>query len=347
MRLSLLRAAGLAFACAAVPVAAAGAGEPPVVAASIKPLQLLARPVMQGVGEPQLLVPPGASPHVYALKPSEARLLGRADLILWIGPSLEGFLAKPLRTHGRKARVLAFAEAEGLVLLRARGGHDHHDHGEEKHGHDRHGHDKEEHGRHDGEERDHDRHGKEEHGHDRHDGEEHGHDEAHGDVDPHIWLDPENGRRISRLIAAELARLDPERAGVYAANLAAALAGIDRAEAEIRAALAPVRDRRFVVFHDAWQYFEARFATMPAIPVAIDPQRPPGARRAGEIRALVRDGGVRCVLAEPQFEPALLRALVRGTEARVGAIDPLGVEAADYGGLLRAVARGIVECLGP
>lgn len=327
MRLSLLRAAGLALACAAVPVAAAGAGEPPVVAASIKPLQLLARPVMQGVGEPQLLVPPGASPHVYALKPSEARLLGRADLILWIGPSLEGFLAKPLRTHGRKARVLAFAEAEGLVLLRARGGHDHHDH--------------------DGEERDHDRHGKEEHGHDRHDGEEHGHDEAHGDVDPHIWLDPENGRRISRLIAAELARLDPERAGVYAANLAAALAGIDRAEAEIRAALAPVRDRRFVVFHDAWQYFEARFATMPAIPVAIDPQRPPGARRAGEIRALVRDGGVRCVLAEPQFEPALLRALVRGTEARVGAIDPLGVEAADYGGLLRAVARGIVECLGP
>ena len=317
MRLSLLRAAGLALACAAVPVAAAGAGKPPVVAASIKPLQLLARPVMQGVGEPQLLVPPGASPHVYALKPSEARLLGRADLILWIGPSLEGFLAKPLRTHGRKARVLAFAEAEGLVLLRARGDHDHHDHGEEKHGHD------------------------------RHDGEEHGHDEAHGDVDPHLWLDPENGRRISRLIAAELARLDPERAGVYAANLAAALAGIDRAEAEIRAALAPVRGRRFVVFHDAWQYFEARFATMPAIPVAIDPQRPPGARRAGEIRALVRDGGVRCVLAEPQFEPALLRALVRGTEARVGAIDPLGVEAADYGGLLRAVARGIVECLGP
>lgn len=327
MRLSLLRAAGLALACAAVPVAAAGAGEPPVVAASIKPLQLLARPVMQGVGEPQLLVPPGASPHVYALKPSEARLLGRADLILWIGPSLEGFLAKPLRTHGRKARVLAFAEAEGLVLLRARGGHDRHDHGEAEHGHDRHG--------------------KEEHGHDRHDGEEHGHDEAHGDVDPHLWLDPENGRRISRLIAAELARLDPERAGVYAANLAAALAGIDRAEAEIRAALAPVRDRRFVVFHDAWQYFEARFATMPAIPVAIDPQRPPGARRAGEIRALVRDGGVRCVLAEPQFEPALLRALVRGSEARVGAIDPLGVEAADYGGLLRAVARGIVECLGP
>lgn len=318
MRLSMLRAAGLALACAAAP---AGAGEPPVVAASIKPLQLLARPVMQGVGEPQLLVPPGSTPHAYALKPSEARLLGRADLVLWIGPGLEGFLAKPLRTRARKARVLAFAEVEDLVLLRAREGHVH---GGEEHGRKEHGHDEEEHDR-----------------------EGHGHDEAHGDVDPHLWLDPENGRRISRLIAAELARLDPERAGIYAANLAVALAGIDRAEAEIRAALAPVRDRRFVVFHDAWQYFEARFGTAPAVAVAIDPARPPGARRAGEIRALIRDGGVRCLLAEPQFEPALLRALVRGTEARVGEIDPLGVAAADYGGLLRAVARGIVECAGP
>lgn len=326
MRLSMFRAAGLALACAAAPVAAAGAGEPPVVAASIKPLQLLARPVMQGVGAPQLLVPPGSTPHAYALKPSEARLLGRADLILWVGPGLEGFLAKPLRTRARKARVLAFAEVEDLVLLRAREGHVH---AGEDHGHDRH--DREGHG-----------HDEEKHGH-----EGHGHHEAHGDVDPHLWLDPENGRRISRLIAAELARLDPERAGVYAANLTAALAGIDRAEAEIRTALAPVRDRRFVVFHDAWQYFEARFGTAPAVAVAIDPARPPGARRTGEIRALIRDGGVRCLLAEPQFEPALLHALVRGTEARVGQVDPLGVEAAEYGGLLRAVARGIVECVGP
>ena len=339
MRSSMLRAAGLALASAAAPVAAAGASEPPVVAVSIKPLQLLARPVMQGVGAPRLLAPPGASPHGYALKPSEARLLGQADLILWIGPNLEGFLAKPLRTHGRKARVLAIEEAEGLVLLRARDGHDH---GHDRHDGDEHGHDL-----HEEEKHGHDRHAEEEHGRDRHEGEERGHDEAHGSIDPHLWLDPENGRRISRLIAAELARLDPERAGVYAANLAAALAGIDRAEAEIRAMLAPVLDRRFVVFHDAWQYFEARFGTAPAVAVAIDPHRPPGARRAGEIRASIRDGGVRCVLAEPQFEPALLRALVRGTEARMGEIDPLGVAAADYGGLLRDVARGIVECLGP
>ena len=310
----------MALCAAAVPgVGTPRAAEPPVVVASIKPVHDLATAVMTGIARPHLLLPPGTSPHTYALQPSAARALARADLILWIGPGLEGFLAKPIRTLGRKARSLALVEAEGMILLPAREHHDAHD------AHDTH-----------------DAHDAREHD-DAHDAREH---DEHG-IDPHLWLDPRNGRRIARLVAAELTRLDPERAAAYRVNLTAALAAIDRAETEARAILAPVRHLPYVVFHDAFQYFEKRFGTASLGAIRLSPERVPGARHVAEVRARIAAAGARCVFSEPQFEPAIVRAIVRDGTARAAVLDPLGDRARGYGGTLRAIARALRDCLAP
>ena len=320
----------MALCAAAVPgVGTPRAAQPPVVVASIKPVHDLATAVMTGIARPHLLLPPGTSPHTHALRPSAARALARADLILWIGPGLEGFLAKPIRTLGRKARSLALVEAEGMILLPAREHHDAHD------AHDAREHDD----AHDAREHD-DAHDAREHD-DAHDAREH---DEHG-IDPHLWLDPRNGRRIVRLVAAELTRLDPERAAAYRVNLTAALAAIDRAETETRAILAPVRHLPYVVFHDAFQYFEKRFGTASLGAIRLSPERVPGARHVAEVRARIAAAGARCVFSEPQFEPAIVRAIVRGGTARAAVLDPLGDRARGYGGTLRAIARALRDCL--
>ena len=346
----------MALCAAAVPgVGTPRAAEPPVVVASIKPVHDLATAVMTGIARPHLLLPPGTSPHTYALQPSAARALARADLILWIGPGLEGFLAKPIRTLGRKARSLALVEAEGMILLPAREHHDAHDAHDTHDAHDAREHDD----AHDAQEHD-DAHDAREHD-DAHDAREHDdahdareHDDAHDarehdehGIDPHLWLDPRNGRRIARLVAAELTRLDPERAAAYRVNLTAVLAAIDRAETEARAILAPVRHLPYVVFHDAFQYFEKRFGTASLGAIRLSPERVPGARHVSEVRARIAAAGARCVFSEPQFEPAIVRAIVRDGTARAAVLDPLGDRARGYGGTLRAIARALRDCLAP
>ena len=291
--IALCVAAGLLGAGPAVAAA-------PRVVVSIKPLHGLVAAVMAGIARPRLLLPPGATPHAFALKPSDARALSRADLIVWIGPGLESFLVKPIRALGGKAWTIAVSEAKGMVRhrVRARGVW-------------------------------------------RTKARVH----AGQGLDPHMWLDPQNARRIARLTASGLVELDPGRAGRYAANLDRTLTEIDRAEAETRTILAPVADTPYVVFHDAFQYFEKRFATAAVGVVTISPERRPGARRISSIRARIAAGGVRCVFTEPQFEPALVQTILRGSNVRAGIIDPMGGNAETYGAMLRAIALGMQRCL--
>ncbi|CAD5106674.1 zinc ABC transporter substrate-binding protein [Zestomonas carbonaria] len=98
---------------------------------SIKPLQLIAAAVQDGAGTPDVLLPPGASPHHYALRPSDVRRVAEADLLYWIGPDMEGFLPRVL--SGRRAPSVAVQELPGLHLRHFaehhdEEGHDDHDH---------------------------------------------------------------------------------------------------------------------------------------------------------------------------------------------------------------------------
>lgn len=314
--------AGVAFAAAA-PAAA----EPLKVVATIKPVHSLAASVMEGVGEPALLLKGAASPHSYALKPSDARLLNDADVIIRVSENLEAFLEKSLKTLPDNARIVTLDAAPGLELLPVREGgnfeaHDH-DHG---HGHS-HGH---------------------KHGHGHSHGKK-GESHDHGNKDVHFWLDPVNGAALASYIAEELAKADPANAETYRANAAKLKTSLEALNAELQEKLKPVADKPFIVFHDIMQYFETRYGLKTAGAITVSPERQPGARRLREVRAKIEKLGAVCVFSEPQFPPKLVSTLVEKTKARTGTLDEVGVEVPEgpqhYAGLLRWNADNLVECL--
>ncbi|WP_035705369.1 zinc ABC transporter substrate-binding protein [Niveispirillum irakense] len=315
-RLSLLLAL-----LAPLPALAAPA---PEVVVSVKPLHSLVAGVMVGAGTPYLLVPGAASPHAFAMRPSDAKALRQARLVVWAGPALETFMEKPLTALAGNAKRLTLMDVPGMRTVPARAGgvweaHDH------DHSHDH----------------DHD------HGHDHDHSHSHDHDATL--LDGHLWLDPRNAQAITRAVAAELARLDPERASLYQRNADAQLARIAALDAELEASLAPVRNQPFIVFHDAYHYLEDRYGLNAAGSITVSPDQRPGAARLAALRQVILDRNAACVFSEPQFEPALVSTLVAGTKARTGVLDPEGANLAEgpelYDALMRFNARSLVDCL--
>jgi zinc transport system substrate-binding protein len=320
--------------------------EAPRVVASIKPIHGLVAAVMDGAGEPQLLLEGGASPHSHALRPSQAEALESADIVFWVGPNLETFLAKPLQTLSDRARVAALGEADGVKRLpyREGGAFGDHDHAGEGHAHGEHAHGK--HG--DGEHaHDEDAGGHDHHNHDAHAHGEGEHEEA---FDPHVWLDPGNAKAMTEAIAAILAETDPDNAGLYERNAAALQERLDALAAAVSEKLADLGDRPFIVFHDAYQYFEQRFGLEAAGAITIDPAKAPGAQRVAEIRAKIEEADAVCVFAEPQFESRVVATVTEGTGARIGVLDPLGAELEAgpefYFRLMEQMAEAFADCLG-
>ena len=319
-RTLLLSAALLAMACSA------NARAPDVVV-SIKPVHALVAAIMQGVGEPGLIVEGANSPHTYSMKPSNARALQNANLVFWVGPGLEAFLTKPLEALGAKATQVELSEAPGLTRLKFRegGAFEAHDHGEEGHDHD------------DGDE-DHDHAAG---GHDHH------HDE--GEFDMHLWLDPMNAKAMAAEIEKALVKADPDNAATYSANARALDEKLDALDKELAQTVAPIRDKPFIVFHDAYQYFEHRYHVRVAGSITVSPETLPGAERIAEIHKKVRELGATCVFAEPQFEPKLVQVVLEGSSAKAGTLDP---EAATlpqgpdlYFQLMRGIATSLKTCL--
>ncbi|OSQ36166.1 zinc transporter [Thalassospira mesophila] len=289
----------------------AQAADAPRVVASIKPIHSIAAAIMEGVGEPDLLVKGAASPHTYSLRPSEASALQNADLVIYVSPELEAFLSKPLASLSGNAKILELAEADGISTLAMRegGAWEAHHHGDE----DAHDDDDEEHDDHD-----HDTAHDDDHNHD-HDPEHH-HDEG----DPHIWMSPENGKAIARDITEELAEIDPTHADFYRANLKSLLGKIDATKDDLVNRISAVRQKPFIVFHDAYQYLEHSFDLQAVGSITISPDRKPGAKRLHDIEEKIKSSGASCVFAEPQFKPALVQSIVADTGARIGTLDPLG-----------------------
>lgn len=311
----------------------------PLVVTSIKPVQSLVAAVMKGVGEPNLIVEGAGSPHGYNLRPSQAVALQEADLIVRIGPELETFLDKPIETIAHNAQTLDLIDVKGVLRLPPRAGgafetHEH-THGE----HARKEHEK-------GAEHE-DHHSGDYHSEDH--GAEASHEHAHERIDPHAWLDPVNGQRFLAAIADKLAEIDPENAATYAANARSATESLAALNREISAMLTPVRDRGFVVFHDAYQYFENRFDIHASGSITVNPELSPGAERIGEIQAKVRELGATCVFSEPQFQSDIVSVVMEGSSAQTGVLDPLGSSLESgpelYPNLIRGLATSMRDCL--
>ena len=322
---------------AALPAAAA-----PEVVTDIPPVQSLAARVMQGVGEPASILPPGATPHGYSMRPSEAARLEAADIVFWVGEGLTPWLEDAIESLAADAVSVELMEAPGVALLEF-GEEGHADHDDDRGRKDEHAHEdddrKDEHAH--KEDDDH----KDEHAHKEADGHEH-----HGDMDPHIWLDPANGKAMLAEMAARLAEIDPTNADAYSANAAAGAAELDALAARVEAIVAPVRGKAFFTAHDAYHYFEHRFEIESEGSVALSDAAPPGPARLDRIRNEMREHGALCVFVEPQLNPKLAQTAAEGTGARVAALDPLGadLEAGPglYPALIENLARSLADCLG-
>lgn len=328
------------------PVAAAG----PNVVASIKPVHSLVASIMQGVGEPALIVEGAASPHTYNMKPSNAAALQAAKVVFWVGPGLEAFLDKPLDALSGGAKVVELSEAPGLKKLKFRegGAFEAHDHGHEGHDGEA-GHGEEGHKHTEGEaEHDHAAAPEAAAAHDQDHAHE-GHDHDHDGFDMHLWLDPQNARAMAAAIEKTLAEADPDNAATYKANLDKLGERLDALDKSLVETVAPVKDKPFIVFHDAYQYFEHRYQVRVAGSITVSPEVLPGAERLSQIHAKIKELGATCVFAEPQFEPKLINVVIEGTPAKSGTLDP---EAATldagpdlYFQLMEGIGTSLKTCL--
>lgn len=272
------------------------------VVATIKPLHSLAAAVMAGTGSPRLLVEGAADPHSHALRPSDARVLMDAAVVVRVGSGLDSFADKVLRSR-TNGTVVTFADLPGVTRLPVRHGGlwegDGHDHGAQ--------------------------------------------------ADPHVWLDPLNARILASALADALAAADPAQDALYRANARALQERLDRLDGEIGMLLRPVRGIAYLVFHDAFQYLEARYLLTPVGSVSLDPERPPGARRLAALRQRIQTGVVACLFRQPQFSPRLVDSLAAGLPVRVAVLDDLGADLPAgpelYESLLRGVATSLRDCL--
>ena len=307
------------------------------VVTSIKPIHSLVSYIMEGVGSPDLIVDGYNSPHGFSLKPSHAKMLQEADIVIYVGEGLEEFLEKPLESLAQNAVKFELLKQSGMKKLKFRernifeGHDDHDDHGhgkKKKDDHDDHDHDKK------AKKEDHDDHGHDDHGH------------GHGEFDPHIWLDPMNAKIIVKKVTNQLSKLDKENSSTYKSNSKKALKEIDNLIKQVKSDIN--KDAKVVVFHDAYQYFEKRFDVNIIGALTVNTDVLPGAEQLAEIREVIDHEQVTCVLSEPQFNPDIVKTIANDTNIKMGVLDPLGATLDKgkilYFDLIKNISLSIENC---
>ncbi|WP_411753251.1 zinc ABC transporter substrate-binding protein ZnuA [Serratia sp. (in: enterobacteria)] len=286
------------------------------VVTSIRPLGFIASAIADGVTPTEILLPDGASPHDFALRPSDIQRLRSADLVLWVGPDMEAFLTKSV-TQLPANKQLAISELPAVQPLLMKGDDDHdHDHAAEAHSHA--------------------------------DGDD-GHDHHHGDYNMHVWLSPEVAKVTAIAIHDRLLELMPQKKDKLDANLRQFEDQLAQTDKNLVKMLTPVQGKGYFVFHDAYGYFEKHFGLSPLGHFTVNPEIQPGAQRLHQIRTQLVEQKAVCVFAEPQFRPAVINAVAKGTHVRSGTLDPLGIGIAlgkdSYGNFLTALSNQYVSCL--
>ena len=288
------------------------------VLTSIKPLQLIAAAVQDGLGEPEVLLPPGASPHHYALRPSDVRSVRDADLLYWIGPDLESFLPRVL--SGRAKTSVKVQDLPGMSLRHFADAHanEHADHDEEHDGH-------------------------------AEMADQHDHNHRPGSLDAHLWLLPANALVIARKMAADLAVADPANAARYQANVEAFASRLATLDQRLKSRLQGLADKPYFVFHEAYDYFEAAYGLKHAGVFSVLGEVQPGAKHVAAMRERLQHAGPTCVFSEPPLLPRLAKTLTAGLPVTLAEMDAMGgslpVNAKGYEALLDNLAGELAGCL--
>lgn len=269
------------------------------VLTTIKPIQMITYELTDGITKPDVLLSSTASPHDYALKPSDVRKINNADLLVWFGEGLEPFLTQLIKKKN----------PSDVVTLSQLSGVSYHQFGEEH--------------------------------------KDDGHN--HGTVNPHFWLGPDVAKQVAVALVNKLKAIDASHAAMYDQNLAQFLSNVDQMDSQIETKLLPLKDKPYFVFHDAYEYFETYFNLNNMGHFTVSPDRKPGAKTLVRIRSTLNQYHDVCIFAEPQFTPSIIESVIRGTDAKIGHLDPLGVDVpvqkGSYFNFINQIAFQFEECL--
>ena len=280
------------------------------IVASVKPLHSLVSAVVGDTDKVSLLISGNVSPHNFALKPSHAKMLNNTAVFFHIDAGqFESAIRKTIFGLPSDVRVFKVAKFKNLNLLPLREGVNW-----------------------------------EEDGHDHH-----GHDHGHGSEDMHFWLDPNNGIEIVKGITRELSKMYPENINTYKKNAKEVIKKIKLADDVIKTKLESIKEKKFIVFHDAYQYFEKAYGLSAIGSILVDPEQPPSPNRLIKIRSKIKTLNAHCVFKEPQFRAKIINTVIEDTNVKVGTLDPLGsnLEAGPnmYIDLLENLSNNLLDCL--
>ena len=285
------------------------------VVTTVKPLNLIVSELTQGAATSEFVIPAGTSPHDYALRPSDVRKLKQADLVVWIGPELESFLVK---TMDSKPENIALSQQHDISFRY-------------------YAEDEQEHKGHEAEaEVD-------------HESEHEGHNHNHNGIDPHLWLGPEQAIQAANVITKALIKYDPLHKNTYTANLSTFTTDVQQAVTQLNKQLKPLNNKGYYVFHDGYGYFEQQFKLDNLGHFTVEPDRRPGAKTLLSIRQALTNNEAYCVFSEPQFSPAVVKSVTKGTNVKIGTLDPMATDIVEgkggYVRFLNELGQRFSKCL--
>ena len=168
----------------------------------------------------------------------------------------------------------------------------------------------------------------------------------HGEFDAHVWLDPMNAQAIVLEMAHELSKIDSTNKDIYELNAQKLTSSLD-ALMERANQIIPEKPS-FIVFHDAYQYFENRFGIRSEGALTLNPDVLPGAKQIAEIQELIEHENVKCIFSEPQYNPKIIEVLAEDMNVSTGIIDPLGASIdkgpSMYNSLILDISNSLEDC---
>jgi len=307
------------------------------VISTIQPINSLVSAVIGNTGKSITIIPSEQSPHDFKLKPSDVKVLQNGNIIFYVSNHLESSITKVFKNLPKNIKLINLMEESGVnhLAIRDNDAWERHDH----HGHDDHD--------------DHDKHGKKHDDHDDHDkhGKKHDdHDDHEKEDDVHVWLSPDNAIKIVQKVNKVLSLYFPENSKIYNDNTTKFIDKIRNLKMELVKELSPIKNKPYIVFHDAYQYFEKTFELNAVGSVALEGDIASSPKQISFIKDKIVKSKALCVFQEPQFDSKLVKIVVEGTDAKIGTLDPLGVNISEnkdfYLQLITNMAKSLKECLG-
>ena len=299
------------------------ASETTGVITTIQPINSLVSSVIGNTGKTISLIPSQVSPHEYKLKPSDIKKLQNANIIFFVSHHLETRMTKVFKNLPKNIKIINLMENSGIKNLAIRDNqawerNDHQHKNEVK-----------------------DRHYKYSKKHN-----DHNHYEKEDDV--HIWLSPDNAVKIIQKVNKELSLIFPENDQIFKQNANQMITKIKQLKIELKNELSSIRDKPYVVFHDAYQYFENRFGVSSAGALTLNPDVLPGAKQIDAIQDLIQDKNIKCIFSEPQYNPKIIETLAADMKISTGIMDPLGAFIDQgpemYQNLILDIANSLKDC---